>query len=119
MLDSESIDKMLIRFNKISNGLASLDEKLLNGQNVRKIIQSLPKAWEVNAITLKELNDSKEIDINIFMDNFKTHEMEMKVRKDKDHQAKASQRMSVTLKFSFKKVMVDYLGCNLNMRLLF
>jgi len=45
MLDNESIDEMLSRFTKITNGLSSLGDKIDNDQKVRKVIRALPKAW--------------------------------------------------------------------------
>jgi len=57
MLDNKSIDEMLSHFTKITNGLSSLGDEIVNDQKVRKVIRALPKAWEVKATTLKELND--------------------------------------------------------------
>jgi hypothetical protein len=86
MLDNEAIDDMLTRFNNITNGLISLGEEVTNDQKVRKVIRSLPKAWEVKSTTLKELNDAKEMNFTVFMGNLKTHEMEMKARKSREPQ---------------------------------
>ena len=38
MLDNESIDEMLSRFTKITNGLSSLGDEINNDQKVRKVI---------------------------------------------------------------------------------
>ena len=48
---------MIIRFTKITNGLAFLGDAIDNDQKVRKVIRALPPSWEVKATTLKELND--------------------------------------------------------------
>ena len=56
MLDNESIDEMFPHFTKITNGLFSLGDEIDNDQKVKKVIRALPKAWEVMATTLKELN---------------------------------------------------------------
>ena len=77
-------DKMLTRFTKITNGLSSLSDKIDNDQKIRKVIRTLPKSWEVKAITLKELNDREEMDFSGFIGNLKTHEMEMKVREERE-----------------------------------
>ena len=90
MLDNETIDEMLIRFTKITNGLSSLDDEIDNDQKERKVIRDLPKAWEVKAMTLKELNDREEMDFSGFIGNFKTHEIEMKVREDREPLKKRS-----------------------------
>ena len=79
MLENESIDKMLTQFTKITNGLSSLGNSIDNDQKTRKIIRALPKAWEVKATTLREFNDREEMDFSGFIENLKTHEMEMKV----------------------------------------
>ena len=78
MHEHESIDDLLTHSSKINNALISLGEPSSNDSNVRKIIRSVPKLWEVKATTLKELNDSKEMDSTIFMGNLKTHEKDIK-----------------------------------------
>lgn len=75
MHNNEGIGDMLTRFNNITNGLISLGEPITNDQKVRKIIQSLPKTWEVKATTLKELNNAKEMNFTVFMGNLETHEI--------------------------------------------
>jgi len=57
---------------------------------VRKIIRTLPKAWEVKATTLKELNDKEKIDFTAFMEYLKTHEIEIKAREEREPQKKAN-----------------------------
>ena len=57
MHENDSIDDMVSRFTKITNGLASLGDAIDNDQKVRKVIRALPPSWEVKTITLKELND--------------------------------------------------------------
>jgi len=110
MLDNESIDDMLNRFNTICNGLVSLGEPLDDDHKVRKIIRSLPKSWEVKATTLKELNDANAIKFNVFMGNLKTHEMEMRARANKDTRTKEVEKKSVALRASKAKAVVasDY-----------
>jgi len=80
MHENESIDDMLTQSNKITNGLIFLGELIYNDNKVRKIIRALPKSWEVKITTLKELNDSKEIDFMEFLGNLKTQEMEIKAQ---------------------------------------
>ena len=84
MLENESIDEMLIRFTKITNGLSSLGDTIDNDQKIRKVIRALPKAWEVKVTTLKELNDREEMDFSDFIGNLKTHEKEIKVREERE-----------------------------------
>ena len=84
MLDNEGIDDMLTHFTKITNALSSLGDNIDNDQKIRKVIRALPKSWEVKATTLKELNDRKEMDFSGFISNLKTHEMEMKVREERE-----------------------------------
>jgi len=84
MFDNESIDDMLTRFTKITNALSSLGDKIDNDQKIRKVIRALPKSWEVKATTLKELNDKEEMDFSGFIGNLKTHEMEMKIREERE-----------------------------------
>ena len=88
MLDNECIDDMLTRFTKITNALSSLGDNIDNDQKIRKVIRTLPKSWEVKAITLKELNDREDMDFSGFIDNLKAHEMEMKVREARETQKK-------------------------------
>ena len=59
MHEYESIDDMVTKFTKITNGLTSLGDIIDNDQNVPKVIHALPPSWKVKATTLKELNDKK------------------------------------------------------------
>ena len=59
MHENDSIDDMVTKFTKITNGLASLGDCIGNDQKVRKVIRALPPSWEVKATTLKEINDKK------------------------------------------------------------
>jgi len=79
MFDSESIKEMLTRFMKITNGLSSLGDAIDNDQKIRKVIRALPISWEVKATILKEPNDREGMSFSGFIENLKTHEMEMKV----------------------------------------
>jgi len=90
MLENKSIDETLICFTKITNELSSLGDSINNDQKIRKIIRALPKSWEVKATTLKELNDMEEMNFFGFIKNLKTHEMEMKVREEKEPLKKKS-----------------------------
>ena len=83
MISNETIDDMITRFIKITNGLSSLSDSIDNDQKVRKVICTLPQSWEVKSITLKELNDKEEMNFIRLINNLKTHEMERKVREDK------------------------------------
>jgi len=63
-------------------------ERRLKDQKIRKVIRALPKVWEVKATTLKELNDREQMDFSDFIENLKTHEMELKVRKERETRKK-------------------------------
>ena len=41
MIEDESIDDMITKFTKITNGVASLGEKIDKDQKVRKVIRAL------------------------------------------------------------------------------
>jgi len=73
---------MITRFTKITNGLSSLGDSIDNDQKVRMVIRALLQSWEVKSTTLKELNDKEEMDFMGLIKNFKTHEMENKIRED-------------------------------------
>ena len=55
-----------------------------NDEKIRKVIRALPKAWEVKATTLKELNNREEMDFSGFIENLKTHERKMKVKEERE-----------------------------------
>ena len=63
MQENETIDDMVTKFTRITNGLSSLGDGIDNDQKVRKIIRALPPSWEVKATTLKELNDKEEMSL--------------------------------------------------------
>jgi len=46
MHDNDTIDDMVIRFTKITNGLTSLGDAIDKDQKVRKVIRTLPPSWE-------------------------------------------------------------------------
>jgi len=81
MHDNDSIDDMVTRFTKITNGLASLGDAIDNDQKVRKVIRALPPSWEVKATTLKELNDKEEIELTDLIGNLKL--MKLRGRQEK------------------------------------
>ena len=82
MHENDTIDDMVTRFTKITNGLASLGDAIDNDQKVRKVIRALPPSWEVIAATLNELNDKEEMELIGLIGNLKTHEMERGARKE-------------------------------------
>jgi len=96
MLDDETIDCMITRFTKITNGLSSLGDVISNDQKVRKVIRALPPSWEIKSTTLKELNDKDEMDIISLIGNLKTHEMEKKAREE----AAPTKKKSIAFKSS-------------------
>jgi len=61
MHENDSIDDMVTRFTKITNGFASLGDAINNDQKMRKVIRALPPSREVKTTILKELNDKEEI----------------------------------------------------------
>ena len=80
MNEDESIDDMITKFTKITDGLASLGDKIDNDQKVKKANHALPLSWEVKSITLKKLNDKDEMELIGFIGNLKIHEMKRKAR---------------------------------------
>jgi len=80
MHEHDSIDNMVTKFTKITNGLVSLGDAIGNNQKVRKVICALSSSWKVKATTLKELNDKEEMKLISLFSNPKTHEMERKAR---------------------------------------
>jgi len=82
MHDNDTIDNMVTRFTKITNGLASLGDAIDNDQKVRKVIRALPPSWEVKTTTLKELNDKEEMELIGLIENLKIHNMERKEREE-------------------------------------
>ena len=45
MHEHDSIDDMVKKFTKITNGLVSLGDAIDNDQKVRKVIRALPPSW--------------------------------------------------------------------------
>ena len=78
MNENESIDDMVIKFTKITNGLTFLGNEIDNDQKTRKVIWALPSSWEVKKTTLKEFNDKEEMELISLIGNLKIHEIERK-----------------------------------------
>ena len=72
MRDNDSIDDMVTRFNKITNGLAYLGDVIDNDYKVRKVICALSPSWEIKATTLKKLNDKEVMELICLIENLKT-----------------------------------------------
>ena len=98
---------MLTRFTKITKDLSSLGDSIDNDQKVRKVIRSLPKAWEVKATTLKELNDREKMDFSGFIGNLKTHEMKMKGREGREPTKKKSIAFKATPSIEDSRRFID------------
>jgi len=90
MNEKESIDDMITKFTKITNGFSSLGDKIDNDQKVKKVIYALPPSWRVKSTTLKKLNDKKKMGLISLIGNLKTHEMKRKAREEKVPQKKKS-----------------------------
>jgi len=88
MHENESIDDMITKFTKITNGHSSLGDAIDNDQKVRKFIRALPLSWEVKTTTLKELNDKEEMELIGLIGNLTTHEMEKKASEEAAQQKK-------------------------------
>ena len=82
MNEDESIDDMITKFTKITNGLTSLGDEIDNDQKKRKVIRARPPSWEVNSTTLKELNDKEKMELIGLIENLKTHEMKRMAREE-------------------------------------
>ena len=57
-------------------------------KKVRKVIRALLPSWEIKYITLKEINDKKEMELITLVCNLKTHEMERKAKEEMAPQKK-------------------------------
>jgi len=97
MHDNESINDMITRFTKITNGLSSLGDKIDNDQRGLNIIRALPTSWKVKSTTLKKLNDKEEMDFMGLVKNLKAHEMERKDREERDTKKKKSIASNIRL----------------------
>ena len=100
MHENDTIDDMVTKFTKITNGLASLGDNIDNDQKVRKIIRSLPPSWEVKSTILKKLNDKEEMELISLIGNLNTHEMERKAREEMVPQKKKVIAFKTTPTFS-------------------
>ena len=88
MNENDSIDDMMTKFTKITNGFAFLGDEIDNEQKVRKVIRALPPSCEVKSTTLKELNDKEGMELIGLIKNLKAHEMKRKAREEKAPQKK-------------------------------
>jgi len=94
--ENESIDDMITKFTKITNGLVSLADEIDNDQMMWKVKHALPPSWEVKSTTFKELNDKKEMKLIGLIGNLKTHEMDWKAREEKAPQKKKTLAFKTT-----------------------
>lgn len=75
---------MFTRFSDIVINLEALGKTYSNGENVRKILRSLPKEWDFKVTTIQ---DAKKLDILSFdemIESLMTHYIMMKKEENED-----------------------------------
>ena len=69
---------MYNRFTTIINNLKGLGKTYANKEMVKKILNSLPKSWEVKVTTIEESKDPNTFPLDELVGSLLTHEMKIK-----------------------------------------
>ena len=74
----ESITEIFTRFADIVNGLKSLGKVYPNNEQVRKVLRSLPKAWEAKVTAIQKVNDLNTLALDELLGFPMTYELTQK-----------------------------------------
>ena len=80
MEQNESITSMFTRFTDIVNNLKNLGKSYSNSDLVRKILRSLPRAWEAKTTAIQEAKDLTTLPLEELLGSLITHELSMQQR---------------------------------------
>ena len=75
MKDNESIGEMFGRFQKITNTLKNLGERIEQPKQVKKILRSLPRSWMPKVTAIQEAKDLDQMTVEELMGSLMTHEV--------------------------------------------
>ncbi|KAK5813068.1 hypothetical protein PVK06_028514 [Gossypium arboreum] len=78
MKPEEDIKALLDRFTNIINGLKSCGKTYPNKEVVRKMLRSLPKAWEAKVTAIEETKNLKALSLDELIGSLLTHEIRIK-----------------------------------------
>ncbi|GJR71607.1 hypothetical protein Tco_0083972 [Tanacetum coccineum] len=97
IIEEESIDSIVGRFNTIITSLKALDEGFSSKNYVRKFLKALHPKWRAKVTTIEESKDLSSLALNELIGNLKVHEVVME--KDSEiYKGKKEQIKSITLK---------------------
>ncbi|GJR01994.1 zf-CCHC domain-containing protein [Tanacetum coccineum] len=77
ILEEESIDSGLARFNTIITSLKALDEGFSSKNHVKKFLRALHPKWRVKVTTIEESKDLSLLALDELIGNLKVHEVVM------------------------------------------
>jgi len=77
MKDSETVKKMIGRFQTIMNSLKALRKEYDEEEKVRKIIKSLPAEWKAKKVTIEESKDLDSLKVDELLGSLKLYELEL------------------------------------------
>nr|KYP46978.1 hypothetical protein KK1_031401 [Cajanus cajan] len=75
MKDNETIDEMFGWFQTILSGLKSLETKFSQTHNNLKILESLPKVWELKATSISKAHHLKTLTLDELLKTLRVHEV--------------------------------------------
>ena len=82
MEQNKNIISMFIRFTNITNYLKNPSRVYTNFDNVRKILRSLPRAWEAKVTAIQEVKDLNILPLEELLDSLMTHELMMQQKSE-------------------------------------
>nr|GEU91600.1 zf-CCHC domain-containing protein/UBN2 domain-containing protein [Tanacetum cinerariifolium] len=97
ILEEESIDSGVARFNTIITSLKALDESFSSKNYVRKFLRDLHPKWRAKVMAIEELKDLSSLALDELIENLKVHEVVMN-KDSKIYKGKKERIKSISLK---------------------
>ena len=88
MEQNETITSMLTCFTDIINYLKSLDKMYSNSDIIRKILRSLPRAWEAKVMAIQEAKDLNTLPLEELLGSLMTHELMIQQKSEDENKKK-------------------------------
>ena len=88
MKDGEGVGEMFERFTKIIGGLKALGQDYSNHQIIKKVLSSLPKAWEPKVTATEESKNLHTLQLDELLGSLITYELKQKHNEEKEEATK-------------------------------
>ncbi|XP_047335480.1 uncharacterized protein LOC124939006 [Impatiens glandulifera] len=96
MRSSETMKEFGDRFTSVVNELSLLGKKYDNKEIIIKALRSLPSAWDIKTMVMRESNSLGKMKLHDILEDLRAYEFEMKSRYEDEASASTATRVLVT-----------------------